>query len=57
MCQNMVEYVSIFNSDRVLNMSDTTDGARSLFDKHFDKNTRKRGPPRKHFGFVSPRYS
>ena len=26
-------------------------------DKHFDKNTRKRGPATKHFGPFSPRYS
>ena len=26
-------------------------------DKHFIKNTRKRGPAGKHFGYFSPRYS
>ena len=27
------------------------------FDKHFVKNTRKRGPAGKHFGVFYPRYS
>ena len=57
--RNMIKYTSIYLSAeyaRILNISDGRFVELGNFDKHFFKNTRERGPSRKHFGVFSPRY-
>ena len=60
---NMIECVGInlkkqsSEYARILNVSDAKFVELGHFDKHFVKNTRKRGPSGKHFGVFSPRSS